>query len=220
MRQPRKRSECRRLPPHHVVRWTWTQQTPSRQVQPRRSTQRRHLPVAIDRMRAGLPRTVSHSRTADHQALVAGSSEIAPPWKRGTARLLASGIAAAGGGSLAASETKCLQPGSCFNGDLLEIACSCRRHRRRLSAIRADVPAMRAQCPLWVISGSRTSLRLGPFYPRKRTNSRRGGRSASCQKRHSSGIAAMLRWPDKRAACRRAQMSKMLPMCLRAACSQ
>ena len=91
----------------------------------------------------GLPRTVSHSRMADHQALVAGSSEIAPPGKRATARLLASGIAAARGGSLAASETKCLQPGSYFNGDFLEIPCSCRRHRCRRSAIRADVPAMR-----------------------------------------------------------------------------
>jgi hypothetical protein len=49
------------------------------------------------------------------------------------------------------------------------------------SAIGGDVPAMRAQCPLWVISESRTSLGSGPFYPRKRTNSRRGGRSASCQ---------------------------------------
>ena len=132
-------------------------------------------------MRAGLPRTVSHSRMADHQALVAGSSEIAPPWKRATARLLASGIAAARGGSLAASETKGLQPGSCFDGDSLQIPCSRRRHGRRPSAIRGDVPAMRAQCPLWVISGSRTSLGSGPFYPRKRTNSRRGGRSASCQ---------------------------------------
>ena len=93
---------------------------------------------------AGLPRTVSHRGMADHQALVAGSSEIAPARKRATARLLASGIAAARGGSLAASETKCLQPSSYFNGDFLEIPCSCRCHRCRRSAIRADVPAMRA----------------------------------------------------------------------------
>jgi hypothetical protein len=37
---------------------------------------------------------------------------------------------------------KGLQPGSYFNGDSLEIPCSCCRHSRRLSAIRADVPAM------------------------------------------------------------------------------
>ena len=43
---------------------------------------------------------------------------------------------------------KGLQPGSYFNGDSLEIPCSCCRHSRRLSAIRADVPAMSARCPL------------------------------------------------------------------------
>ena len=37
---------------------------------------------------------------------------------------------------------KGLQPGSYFNGDSVEIPCSCCRHSRRLSAIRADVPAM------------------------------------------------------------------------------
>jgi hypothetical protein len=60
-----------------------------------------------------------------------------------------SGIAAARGGWLAASEMKGLQPGCHFFGDLLEIPCS-RRIAAGLSAISEDVPAMKAGCSLWV----------------------------------------------------------------------
>ena len=56
---------------------------------------------------------------------------------------------------------KGLQPGSYFNGDSLEIPCSCCRHSRRLSAIRADVPAMseaRRQLDLGMRQYSRKDL--------------------------------------------------------------
>ena len=40
--------------------------------------------------------------------------------------------------------------------------------------------------------GPRMSLRLGPLYPRKRTNSRRGGRSALCQERNGRNATESL----------------------------
>ena len=128
-------------------------------------------PVGI-RRRAELPAPFAMSRSSTkpartsrvvrsrehHQALVADSSEIASPWKRVTAC----------GGTwrvISSKRDERLAARLYFNGDSLEIPCSCCRHSRRLSAIRADVPAMseaRRQLDLGMRQYSRKDLEAAP----------------------------------------------------------